>query len=79
MSLNATHRRVVDALYNATALGGAAALLAGARSGAAYGDCVEMLDAAEELLARSVGAIAAPPPPPDSVDADTADGTTTTS
>lgn len=72
MSLNATHRRVVDALYNATALGGAAALLAGARSGAAYGDCVEMLDAAEELLARSVGAIAAPPPPPDSVDADTA-------
>lgn len=43
-----------------------------ARSGAAYGDCVEMLDAAEELLARSVGAMAAPPPPPDSVDADTA-------
>lgn len=72
MSLNATHRRVVDVLYNATALGGAAALLAGARSGAAYGDCVEMLDAAEELLARSVGAMAAPPPPPDSVDADTA-------
>uniref|UniRef100_A0A0D3ELG2 Uncharacterized protein n=1 Tax=Oryza barthii TaxID=65489 RepID=A0A0D3ELG2_9ORYZ len=50
----ATHRRVVDALYKATALGGAAALLAGARSGAAYGDCVEMLDAAAELLARSL-------------------------
>ncbi|KAF0917542.1 hypothetical protein E2562_020919 [Oryza meyeriana var. granulata] len=72
MSLNATHRRVVDALYNATALGGAAARLAGARSSAAYGDCVELLDAAAELLSRSVGAIAAPPPSPDSVDADTA-------
>ncbi|KAL5221609.1 hypothetical protein ABZP36_026322 [Zizania latifolia] len=71
MSLNVTHRRVVDALYNATGLGAAAALLAGARSSAAYGDCVELLDAAAELLARSVGAIAAPPPSPDSVDADT--------
>uniref|UniRef100_A0A0E0JG24 Pectinesterase n=1 Tax=Oryza punctata TaxID=4537 RepID=A0A0E0JG24_ORYPU len=72
MSLNATHRCVVDALFNATALGGAAALLPGARSSAAYGDCVELLDAAAELLARSVGAIAAPPPSPDSVDDDTA-------
>ncbi|KAL6627025.1 hypothetical protein ACP70R_030751 [Stipagrostis hirtigluma subsp. patula] len=62
MSLNATRRRVADALSNATALGGAAALLAPARASAAYRDCVELLDAAAELLERSVGATAAPPP-----------------
>ncbi|KAL6627028.1 hypothetical protein ACP70R_030754 [Stipagrostis hirtigluma subsp. patula] len=62
MSLNATRRRVADALSNATELGGAAALLAPARATAAYRDCVELLDAAAELLERSVGATAAPLP-----------------
>lgn len=73
MSLNMTHRRVVDALYNVTGLGGAAALLAGARASAAYGDCVELLDAAAELLALSVSVVAAPPASPDSTDSAAAD------
>ncbi|KAL6850232.1 hypothetical protein ACP4OV_020859 [Aristida adscensionis] len=57
MWLNATRRRVVDALSDATAL-------AGARAAVAYHDCVELLDAAGELLDRSVRAITTPPPPP---------------
>lgn len=73
MSLNMTHQRVVDALYNATGLGGAAALLAGARARAAYGDCLELLEAAAELLALSVGVVAAPPASPDSTDSAAAD------
>ncbi|KAL6850231.1 hypothetical protein ACP4OV_020858 [Aristida adscensionis] len=62
MSLNATRRRVADGLSNATSLGAAAALLAPARASAAYGDCVELLDAAAELLERSLGVVTAPPP-----------------
>uniref|UniRef100_A0A0D9UYL9 Pectinesterase inhibitor domain-containing protein n=1 Tax=Leersia perrieri TaxID=77586 RepID=A0A0D9UYL9_9ORYZ len=53
MSLNATHRRVANALYNAKSL-------AGATAAAAYGDCVELLDAAGRSAL----------PPPSSVDDD---------
>ncbi|KAL6627026.1 hypothetical protein ACP70R_030752 [Stipagrostis hirtigluma subsp. patula] len=61
MWLNATRRRVADALSNVTAL-------AGARAAVAYDDCVELLDVAGDLLDRSVGVFTAPPLPESSID-----------
>ncbi|RLN23804.1 hypothetical protein C2845_PM07G40090 [Panicum miliaceum] len=55
MSLDATRRRVADALSNATALA------VGARSAAVCRDCLELLDVVDELLERSVRAVAASP------------------
>ncbi|KAG2585950.1 hypothetical protein PVAP13_5NG005900 [Panicum virgatum] len=56
MSLDATCRRVADALSNVTALAVGAPAAAACRD-----DCLELLDVAGELLERSVRAVAASP------------------
>ena len=56
MSLDATRRRVADALSNVTALAVGAPAAAACRD-----DCLELLDVAGELLERSVRAVAASP------------------
>ena len=57
MSLDATRRRVADALSNVTALAVGAPAAAACRD-----DCLELLDVAGELLERSVRAVAASSP-----------------
>ncbi|EES02180.1 hypothetical protein BDA96_03G005500 [Sorghum bicolor] len=62
MSLDATRRRVADALADATELVAARAPLDRSAGAGGYGisDCLEMLEAAADLLSRSVAAVTAP-------------------